>query len=183
MSSIGLFTDESLGLELSRRSTRERKQTQYFGYSDSDCQAEELVSRTMNIPLSLMPVALAFPGSPPIQIHDGMTIAQVTDRGKERATTTPSLVVKLSLPRSIPNKPFQLPPCREAQAPHITTEKKRKFGLMDSEEGLGKSTPLLTGESTTKRQRLSPAKSTHEDGDPPKPRGQPAVWAEVVHIQ
>ena len=115
-----------------------------------------------------------------------MEIAQVTDRGKDRATMTPSLVVKLSLPRFVPHEPLQLPPCREVQAPHIKAEKKRGFEfIMDNEQVLGNSTPIFTVEPTVKRQRLSRTmpQSTQEDESPSKPRGQPEVWAEVTYIQ
>ena len=53
MSSIRLFTDGDSGLEQSRRSTRERKQTQHFGYSGSDSQAQGLVSKRLSRSLSL----------------------------------------------------------------------------------------------------------------------------------
>ena len=132
-----------------------------------------------------MPVALAFLRSPPIEVYDEMTIVQVTDRGKERATMTPSLIVKLSLPRFVPHEPLELPPCREVQTPHIKTEKKRGFGsTMDNEQGLGEFTPLLDAEPIRKRQRLSARipQSTQEAKGPPKPRGQPEVWAEVAHV-
>ena len=63
-------TDESLDLDQSRRSTRERKQTQYFGYADSDTVSEELVSCTLNGLLRLIFVALAFLRSSPVEVHD-----------------------------------------------------------------------------------------------------------------
>ena len=112
-----------------------------------------------------------------------MEIAQVTDRGKERATMTPSLVVKLSLPRFVQHEPIQLPPCPEVQ---LKAEKKRGFrSIMDNEQVLGSSTPVFAVEPAIKRQRLSRTmrQSTKEDEGPPKPRGQPEVWAEVTYIQ
>ena len=115
-----------------------------------------------------------------------MAIVQVTDGGKERATMTPRLVVKLPLPKVLPHGSIPLPPYREVQAPHIKADKKRGYGfLSDSEENSDKSMPVLTGETTIKRQRISKtvSQSTQEDTDLPKPRGQPEVWAEVTHIQ
>ena len=159
MSSDGLFTDESLDLEQLRRSTRERRQSQYFGYSGSDGQAEG---------------------------HNEMAVAQVTDRGKERSTMTPSLVIKLPSPRFAPHDPFQFPPYREVQIPHINAEKKRGItSLTDNAQVFDKSEPVLAAEPTKKRQRLSPTmpQSTQEDEGHPKPRGQPEVWAEVNDIQ
>ena len=186
MSSIELFTDGDSGLEQSRRSTRQRKQTQHFGYSGSDSQAEGLVSKRLNRPLSLMTVVLAFARSPRFEGHDKIAIMQVTDRGKERATKSPSFVIKLSLPRIVQHEPVLPPPCREAESPYIKADKKREFGcLLDGGEGSDQSTPILTGEPATKRQRLAlrmnPA--TQENGGPGKPAGQPDVWAEVIHIQ
>ena len=159
MSSNGLFPDESLNSDQSRRSTRERKPPQYFGFSGSDGQAE---------------------------VQNGMAVAQDTDRGTERSTLTPSLIIKLPSPRFAPHKQLQFPPCRDVQFPNINAEKKRGFGsLMDNEQGSDKSTPVLAAEPTKKRQRLSPTmpQSTHEDEGHPMPRGQPEVWAEVNHIQ
>ena len=159
MSSNGLFSDESLDLEQTRRSTRERRQPQYFGYSGSDGQAE---------------------------VHNGIAVTQVTGRGKERSTMTPSLIVKLPSPRFAPHESLQFPPCREVQIPHINAEKKRGFGsLTDDEQGVDKSSPVFVEEPTKKRQRLSPTmpQSTQEAEGHPKPRGQPEVWAEVNHIQ
>ena len=178
MSSNGLFKDGSLDLGQSRRSTRERKQPQYFGYSGSDSQAEELVSRSLNHSLFLMPMALAFLRSFPIKVEDGRTIAHSTDGGKERAPVTPSLIIKLSLP-AINEHEHEMPlsPCGEAVKP----DKKRGFGFL-SEEGSENSTPTSTVRYTTKRQRLSLANSTQPNKDPLRPRGQPEVWAEVSHI-
>ena len=98
---------------------------------------------------------------------------------------TPSLVIKLPLPRSLQHEPSGLPPCRKVEAPHINP-KKRGFGVaIDSEEGSEKSISLLTAEPMIKRQRLAlkkTAQSTQVDNGLPEPRGQPEVWAEVIHI-
>lgn len=182
MSSNGLSKDGSLGLERSRRSTRERKQTQYFGHSGSDFQAEELVSQTLNRPLCLCLWHWLLLDVP--QLKSRITIAQVFDREKERAPMTPSLVISLPLPRFISHEPIPLSPCREVEALPIKAEKKRGFELsMGSEEISDESsTPVLTEKPISKRQRLSSAKSRQENEGHSKPRGQPTVWAEVIDI-
>lgn len=102
---------------------------------------------------------------------------------------SPSLIIKLSLPSILQHEAVQLPPCREVQAPHINPVEKRGFGVaIDSEEGPEKSTPLLTREPAIKRQRRAPRTprtplSTQENKCLFKPRGQPEVWAEVIHVQ
>ena len=98
---------------------------------------------------------------------------------------TPSLVVKLSLPKVSQYEHISpLSPCLETRGPLVKPEKKRRFGsLTHSEEGLNNSNPTLTVRSTTKRQRLSLASSTQGNKDPIISRGQPEVWAEVNHIQ
>ena len=75
-----------------------------------------------------------------------------SDRGKERASERPSLVVKLSLPTPIPREPIRLPPCREVQArnmkatqkPNPSFKKRYSGSLTDSEEDLGKFPAILT---------------------------------------